>query len=581
MSFEIPRNYEEVTFSQAEKLVQANAPDSFNENLRFFDGDHWQGGDGWPHAIDPRADGAKYLQELIESMFESKNVISEVVTRFLDGLLENPPQANVSAPEAEDDEEDVSDEVQGRVDEANDVLGRWMDRQKFMEEVREAVKYAVLGERGYLRPYIPPARRDAQGRISGTWDEMFEMLHVTAVKPTNAVVFEHPDTGRKLSVFHFVPGETMDIKDPNEEEDRERVELGWIDPESGETVMRILQEGEDPETLRSKMIEPEDGVEIPLIRTRELRLDLEQNLLLQEIELDQQITEQVRSSQKSLNLTKTMQAHNEISAGFSEQVFLNAQPPGKFEQQEDGSREWVPNEYRRGPFRTHFIQGTKTTDEMGQEQHETPKMQVTDAADPEVYIKGKASKRKDILDEVSQTFVLMNEAAEVSGRSRLVARHEFTKTLNKAVGEASELIRGAAMSISIMAETLGDGGPNIRSLDFTVELYPDSGPLTPAEMKALDQMTESGLMSMQTALSRAGINDIEAEMQRIREEESQRTQRLIERAKLIKELVEAGASLPGAAQVAGFDEEEAQRLQTGFDGDLAQAVQEQANGNPR
>ena len=582
MSFEIPSDYDQVTFQQGQKLVKNNAPEDFGVSLDFFNGDHWQGGDGWPHAIDPQADGAAYLQSLIEEMFESKNIVGEVVTRYLDGLFENTPEVGFAAPdEAMNEDDEVPDDLASQIDTANGVLTRWMREKELVDEAREAVKYAALGGRGYLRPYIPRGRRDERGRLSGSWEDVMRDVYVTAVKPTNAVIFQHPDTGRKLSVFHFEPGETLDIKDPNERDDRERVELGWVDPDTGETVIRILNEGESPGDLRDTTVETDDGGEVDRLAMRQMRIDLDGHLLLQEIDIDQLITEQVRSSQRSFNLTKTMQTHNEISSGFSERVFFNAQPPGEFQQKEGGGREWVPNEFTRGPFRTHFIQGTETTDEMGNPELEDPSMQVDEADDPEVYLKGKRSKRKDILDEVSQTFVLMNETTEASGRSRLIARHEFTKTLNKAVSDLTEILRGATMSVTIMAETFGEGSANVRDLDLPVEVYPDSGPLTPSEMKALDTMTESGLMSMQTALSRAGIHDIEAEMQRIKEEESTRTQRLIERAQLIKELVAAGSSLPGAAQVAGFTEEEARKLQTGFDGNLAQAVSETANGNPR
>jgi len=581
MAIAVPEDYEQVTYEQAQQLVTANAPQAFDTNLAFFEGDHWQGGEGWPHAIDPSADGSEYLQSLIEEMFESKNVIREVVTRFLDGLLENTPEVNFAAPRQE--AEEPSTEVEARVEAVNDELSRWIRQTEFLEEVREAIKYATMGHRGYLRPYIPPARRDEQGRIGGTYRDVFDALEVVAVKPTDAVIYTHPRTARKLAIYHYKPGDADEVEDPTREDTLDRVELGWIDPETGETVLRILKEGEDPEALAETPVTDEDNEDAPsVLATRELRLDLNGHLLLQEIELDQQITEQVRSSQKSLNLTKTMQTHNEIASGFSERMILNAQPPGEFVRHEDGSRKWEPNELPRGPFRTHFIQGAEVTGEMGQEDMKEPSVVFDEADDPDIYIRGKASKRKDILDEVSQTFVLMNEQSETSGRSRLIARHEFTKTLGKAEGEASAMIRAAVMSVTIMAGAFADGAPEVRDLRLPVELYPDSGPLTPAEMEALDTMTESGLMSMQTALSRAGIHDVEAEMQRIEDEENKRIQRLIERAKLIKELVAAGAALPGAAMVAGFDEDEAQELQTGASGDVAEAVASQAaNGNPR
>lgn len=582
MSYRIPQDFAKVTFQQARKLVRTNVPDSFATNEKFFDGDHWQEGAGWPQEIDDTADGAAYLRSLIENLFESKNIVREVVTRFLDGVLENTPEASF-APEGED--EDAPDEVLERAQMIGGRIDRWMERRKFEEDARKAARFALMGGRAYIRPFVPRGRLGENNELSGSWEDVLNMIYTEPIRPTSAVVFQHPDTQRKLSVYHWTPGDAQEITDPNRDDDLERVELSWVDPNTGETILRILKEGEVPAELT------EDEVTNPEERTilesqvqeqdRQLRVDLQENLFLQEIELEKLITEQVRSSQKSFNLTKTMQTHNEVSSGFSERVFFNAQPPGKFVEKEDGRREFQPNELRRGPFRSHYIRGVETLDEMGQTQLETPSMEIDEADDPEVFLKGKESKRKDILDECSQSFVIMNESAEVSGRSRLIARHEFTKTLNKAVEPIAELYRGTIMTALVVATTFGSEAPTFQDLRVPVEVYPDSGPLTPQEMSALEGMTESGLMSMQTALSRAGINDIEAEMERIEQEESSRLQRLQERAELVKQLVEAGASLPGAAQVAGWDEEDAQQLQTGFDGDLAQAVQQTANGNPR
>lgn len=583
MSTRIPQDFSQVSFQQARRLVQSNQPDEFDTNEKFFDGDHWQDGEGWPQEIDATADGAEYLRKLIQELFESKNIIKEVTERFMDGVLEVKPDAGF-AP-AEEDEDDAPDEVIGRAEELTQETHRWMERRKFGEEVEEALKYALLGGRGYLRPFVPPTRRDETGGLSGTWDEVLGNVFVHAIRPTAAVVFTHPDTERKLSIYHWVPGDALDVTDPGRHDDREMVELSWVDPESGETVMRILKEGEVPADAPDEEQDEDDAIDVfgdEEKQNRELRLDLDGHLFLQEIEVEQLITEQVRSSQKSFNLTKTMQTHNEVSSGFSERVFFNAQPPGSFEEKEDGSREFVPNKLRRGPFRTHFVRGLTTEDEFGNDQLEQPSMEIDDADDPEVYLKGKSSKRKDILDEVNQTYVLMNERAELSGKSRLIARHEFAKTLTKAVEPISELYRGTIMTATVIATEFGSDAPSIEDLRVPVEVFTDTGPLTPEEMNALSTMTETGLMSMQTALSRAGINDIEAEMQRIEEEEDTRLQRLQERAKLVKELVAAGASLPGAAQVAGWDEEEAQKLQMGLDGSLAEAVQASSNGqNPR
>lgn len=574
MPVQIPEDFSQVTFRQAERLIQTNEPENYTVAKDFFEGDHWQGGEGWPQAIDKTADGATFMKRLIESMFESKNVVKEVTERFLDGILDVQPDIRYVPDEGEEGE-DVPDEVEDRAEERTAMLQRWIEQKSLLKDAREAVKWATFGGRGYVRPFIPPGRRDEQGRLSGEFTEVMGDIFTLDVEPSNAVIFTHPDTQRELSVFHYVPADLEDVHDPNRDDDLERVELSWIDPETGETVLRILQEGEKPSELRK-----DDDVELS---DRELRVDLNGRLMLQEIEIDRLITEQVISSQKSLNLTKTMMTHNEVSAGFSERMFLNAQPPGNFEQQEDGSREFVPNELKRGPMRDQFIVGIETTDEMGQRQYETPSVVMDEADDPEVYLKGKESKRKDILDEVSQTHVLMNEGTQQSGRSRLIARHEFTKTLEKAVPDVTDLLRDVTQNVVDLARILsGSGGTEEDGIRLNVEVYRDSGPLTPEEMSALSTMTETGLMSLRTALSRAGIHDIEGEIQRIEEEGGDRVQRLIERANLIKTLVAAGGSIEGAARIAGFDEEEAQRLATGADGSVAQAVSQQAgDGAPR
>lgn len=570
MSTALPEDYGQVTFEQAQELIEENTPEGFPESEAMYDGDHWLDGEGWPQPIDQNADGAAFMKQLIESMFESKNVVKEVTNRYIDGLLENEPRTEVTVADGSGEDGDPSDEQEATATTLTTTVTNWATSKGLVDEVEKAVRYALFGGRGYLRPYIPPGRRGENNTLSMPWADVFDNFFVTAVRPTNALIYEHPDTHRDLSIFHYKPEDLNDTTDPGRTDDVERVELSWVDPDTGLTYLRVLQEGQSPEEMDEEQLS-----------ATQMTLDLGGNLMLQEVEVERLITEQVRSSQKSLNMTKTMMSHNEVSSGFSEQIFLNAQPPGEWKDREDGSREFVPNEMKRGPFRSHFIQGSITTDEMGQETLANPDVIIDEPDDPEVYIRGKRSKRMDILDEVSQSFVEMKE--QESGRSRLIARHEFTKTLQKAVRPTAELMKRTIENVLALGETFGTEatvfGDDLR---VTVEIYPDSGPLTPEEMAALSTMTETGLMSMRTALSRAGINDIDAEIQRIKEEGSDRVQRLKERAELIKELVDAGATLEGAARVAGFDEEEAAILATGFDGSIAEAVAQTAgDGAPR
>ena len=567
---QLPSDFSEVYFTQAKDLVTENTPEDFTITEKMYEGDHWLDGDGWPQPIDQQADGAAFMQKLIEEMFESKNVVKEVTNRFIDGLLDNEPRLQVMADQGTDREAELSDARQEDAGTISSRLSTWADSKKLVDEVEKAIRFSLFGDRAYLRPYIPPGRRNEQNTLDGPWEEVFAHFFVVAVRPTDAVIYKHPDTHRELSIYHYKPEDLNDTTDPGRTDDVERVELSWVDPQTGETALRILHEGEDPSSMDEETLSQQ-----------QMRVDLGGNLMLQEVEIERLITEQVRSSQKSLNMTKTMMSHNEVASGFSEQIFLNAQPPGEYKEQEDGSRTFVPNEMKRGPLRSHFIQGSTTTDEMGQEQLASPSVVMDEPDDPDVYVKGKRSKRMDILDEVSQSFVEMK--GEQSGRSRLIARHEFTKTLQKAVRPTKRLLQKTVENILSLAETFGGSPVSLNDdLRVTVEVFPDSGPLTPEEMSALSNMTETGLMSMQTALSRAGINDIEAEMQRIEEESDDRVQRLQQRAKLIKELVKAGATIDGAAQIAGFDEEEAAQLATGLDGTMAQSVQETAgDGAPR
>jgi hypothetical protein len=134
-------------------------------NRLFFQGDHWQNGDGWigPHPERENQAFNEAMQE-IANIFTSKNVVRECVIRHSLGVVGRNIQWGFTpvAPITSEDGK-PPEEIQKKIKEAENLIRPWLQNRKVATLLRDAVCTLLLSERAGIQLVIPPGLADKDG----------------------------------------------------------------------------------------------------------------------------------------------------------------------------------------------------------------------------------------------------------------------------------------------------------------------------------------------------------------------------------------------------------------------------------
>lgn len=546
----------EIGHKEAVGLVADATPESYEDNREFYDGDHWQEGDGWigPRLQEGTAGATTALDEILK-VFTSRNVVKEVVDRHRLAAGGKETRWHFTPVEEREDLDSIEEEGErerlqeqydqedAKIAELESQVTKWWDRQQIPKILGNAVVNLLLGERAPLRLYIPQGLMEEttgeDGEPSGEWivpsgdfAETLNRIHVDAPDPSSAMLYEDPDTKAEAGIFLEEVGDTGDVV----------AHISLLDPEADtdpETILRVLQKGETAE-----------GAE-------EFRVDLGGRLPIAEMRRHPFVTDQVRQQQRSLNLAYTMIPRNVITSGFLERIFLNTQLPGHFEQADDGTEKFVPDPFYVGPGTTNVLKGEEIVDAEGKARIATPDVKFREPTDPTPSEKAGRAHYQAILEEVDQVHILIAGDATASGVSREQARADFEASLRETMKELEAAVRWLLETTIVMTETLASGASPLGS--DILEKYRavaapiiDLGPIDPESRKAAMEEVDAGLRSREGAMETIGVEDVDAELARIeRQEDTVLTFR--QRAQeVVLEYVREGVSFYDAAKLAGI-----------------------------
>ncbi|MBK8989271.1 MAG: hypothetical protein IPM39_24940 [Chloroflexi bacterium] len=395
-----------------ERIPNQNA-DWLLANLKFYNGDHWQRGTGWTGPSLPSTH-AKYshTMQLLEQIFVSRNSIAQAVNQHVAGVLGNPPRWTITG----------GDEALAK--EAQDLLTTWLANQKGyamralseatklcspMETVNLATKHALLTTRGGLRLFVavPEQLKDVQDKADKETASQHHLAILPAELAINQIFVHNPDP-RHVTVF--VDKNTMTAVGLYTylDDDEQKAELSYIAPD-GNTILLILDE-----------TGVESGIPLPLGR----------RLLHYEIERPLFITQQIRAAQKALNKAETMTSKNLDAGGFLERVFLNAQPPGVWEKNDQtGTEDFKPTPLEIGPGMTTFLSGMEEMRADGTRTYATPTALFREPTNPDAFTNTAEHYHATILEQCGQLHTLLSKQGNISGESRSQARDAFKKSL--------------------------------------------------------------------------------------------------------------------------------------------------------
>jgi hypothetical protein len=495
----MPTPFDNLSASRAKTLIADATSDGQAASRAYYNGDHWQGGNGWigPLPAVTDANSAQVLAD-IQRNFVARNAIRETVLRHLAGVVGHEPQWHLVVRRALAEGEEPAEQEQALIQEAEALLREWWDWRGGHRLIREAVIGLLLAGRAPLRLFVPNARRNEDGSLP-TVDvaESIWYAYAERVPPDQATVYVDQSNMQDVGIYAYT------IEDVEGTESSEMVELTYLDDD--QTVLRVLgtEQESDP-----------------------ARLALDGALLIHQMEREPLIGEQVRQQQKLLNLAKTMLARNVVVGGFLERVLLNAAVPGTWERDPaTGEETFTAGSFQVGAGTTNFFAGVPIVDEQGNTTgYANPSVVYRDPVPVATFVETEQHAYRGILSETRQMHALISGDAAASGESRKQALYDFTMSLMDTAEEVERALRWLLeTTLNLAAVFSGEPGRYV-GLRVNAMARIDVGPLSADDQRALTELVGARLMSQRTAMARLGIDDPDAEEQQIEQEQEQQRQ---------------------------------------------------------
>lgn len=459
------------------------------------------------------------------------------------------------------------DQLSALAQEVEDALDEWFDKRECHNVVRAAVISLMLECRASFRLFVPPGKLQevvgADGRITKgikakTLSEALDYIYLQHPSTSQATVVTDPQSMERGSIYLH-----KELSGDNQAEVMVR-NMGTVQAlqmtMSGQTVSP--QAGNNPDLLPTVLNtnapdalsarDAADGwgrsfggdvanvAEITFVeknndkaetvfrvihedgRTQEARFEMGGRLPVYEMQSDPLITTQIRQNQFQLNRSLTMMGHNVDLAGFLERVVFNAEQPVNSgdagDEDEDTDTVRVPNYIKIGSGYTTFLNGISYTDEAGNIKIANPSIVYRDPVSPEPLIAAIKRSYQNMLQEAQQMHVLISGDVPVSGEARRQAMADFVMSLLESRPVVEAALRWVIeTALSLAAAFLGTPG-KYDELRAVADVRMEASPLMAEDMRMILGAVAQRLMSKESAMIRFGIEDPEAERQRILED---------------------------------------------------------------
>jgi len=478
------------------------------------DHDHFRTGKEW---VGP---GEATTNSKIDQQFAPEDAIGEVISNV--GNAFGEPQLGMALLKEPPAQGEISAELKARMAEGLSLLSQWWDDRKLQEKIIGLQRTAAWAGKAGLRLWIPGRfLRVNDGNsvtIKNTSDfaEALSYIHVATPLMDVATIIVDPATQDRCAVFMDSEVEWDSQGNKNESK---RAEIIYLDPERDsdrdtDTILRIVYSGEEKQPLKAT-------------------LKLQGNLLFSEMAVESLLTDPVIRTQRQLNLLTTLVTRIAETAAFRERYTMNAKPQGSripyddgdtipdgslLERDEEG-RQWLvtPEARTLGASVTTELVGLAKYDNNGDAKGvETPQVMVVDPVDPAPYIEAASKTRGRILRMCGQGHLAGDSNAEASGIAYEQARAVFEKDLNRRRIPEEGMLRELLTAVLAMAELITNK-PGYFTSQFrvTVDQHFNAGPRSPDLVRLDLESYDASGMAIETLMTRLGVEDIDAEMERI------------------------------------------------------------------
>jgi hypothetical protein len=535
----------------------------YQVNAAYLEGNHGQDGTTWrgPGYEDGKL--AKATWEGIKATtYVSVPEIESCVGRRADAACAGEADFSLSPKEPAGAKNDAGepqpsdDQLAYAAEWAGDV-GAWWKRARPVsawEAHKASVRHASASKVACIRLFWNQrhTQQDATGRrfiMRPDRRSAMETVEIMAPPPSACYVYHHPDTLAPVGIYRY---KTADDKDA--------VELWFLEGEK--TVCRQV-EGE--------------------AEVREIAYDWGGVLPIVPLTIPAILTQPVRDLQAAADTTATLAMRNLVTHGYPQRDEINVRPAGEFKDEPnpadptpyrekiDGKIKYLWRGFRElGASVTNNlfgIESTKRVKDDGGEiveevEYQTPSVVYHEPSDPENILKGLDKWTSKIREACHQGHIVdSGSTAEASGDAYEQKRAEFATDVEAVAEAVARLNEGVLIALTVMAEEVTQGGdPWAFVEDWSVlsQVRADPGPVSSEKQRTTMEQVNAGLLSQRTGQAAIGINDTDAEAERLAAERHPKI--VAERAAAAAALIAAGVRKVEAWKEVGYDEQRAKEL---------------------
>lgn len=487
----------------------------------FFDGDHWQEGDGWISQGDFALplQLANRAQTEIKKFFTSRNTVREIVNRFVATLIGKEPRWNLIYRTAADPDSPLFDEQRATLDLLESALTSLWDHadKAIMPTLTNAIVDALLGYHSFVCIQLPAALFDESGNLLEelTIDDAIRAIWLYHA-PKNSITQQRNKRTLERESWRMLTTIDQDGKP------REIAEYSTIKRYTKIDDQIVERYSGEPFTYIEQFQPDKDG---ELQSTSIAVLKLGGHLLSYPIDLNPIIDDTVLRLQRAMNTALTMMRHNAVGAGFTERMLLNAQGAGDWIPETEGTGVnqqtryvFKPKPFHVGLGALNVVNGLPLFDDQGKlSGYTTPQMWTKEPTPADSFIAAADYYYVAMLQGVAQLHAVLNDSAGISNESRTTAMTDFLSMVERAATTIHGVLRWfLETSLYLVGYLTNQDFLDIRA---DVRLRLTLPPISSQMLEAIATLIEKGIISHELGLMQMTfIDDPDTELQRIAEE---------------------------------------------------------------
>lgn len=474
-------------------------------NRLYRDGDYWQKERAWAGPTPP-AD-LRSREKVIDGVardFTPIPVIGDSIDRHVNGVIGREPAFALAAKNAT---KGVAASSDSGIEALDALAGAWFDKRIGHEILWDFVQALLCDERASLRFFVPPdiIRTDDDGSFVSlpSMAAALDEIYFEVPAPDTAAVVIDADSLKPIGVYRYTRRASIVGTDVAE----------TITTASGFTTQSFLEITFVEDGLTFLRVQKDDEILF------ETALALDGEILTYEARRRPFVTESARRLQNSINFLNSMLPKNGRYAGYRSRHGIGLEHPVEVNPA-TGQEERVPITLGAGAF--NLWKPTTYEDDNGVLKAGPAQMVIEEPVDSAPIRADIAHLVEKLLETFDQSHILLGGDGASSAIALVQKRAAFAQSLNESAPKVEGALRWLIRTALLLAAALSDDAAAtamLKGLRVNATARVSSGPLSPDERRVIVEEMQAGVISRETAMTLLGIEDLNAETERLAADE--------------------------------------------------------------